>query len=92
MQSHYKAGNPQNIKTIVIVHGMHPNQIHHLIKFLPKLAEISEPLRPLLSKANIKAQNKLDWKKNPHGVIQQNRNTNPKDYRKKNISKIINKQ
>ena len=36
--------------------------IHHLIKFIPKLAEISEPLRHLLSKANTKAQNKLDWK------------------------------
>ena len=35
--------------------------IHHLIKFLPNLAELSEPLRPLLSKANTKAQKKLDW-------------------------------
>ena len=38
--------------------------IHHLIKFIPNLAELSEPLRPLLSKANTKAQNKLDWKEN----------------------------
>ena len=38
--------------------------IHLLIKFIPNLAEVSEPLRPLLSKANTKAQNKLDWKKN----------------------------
>ena len=36
--------------------------IHHLIKFTPRLAELSEPLRPLLSKNNTKAQNKLDWK------------------------------
>ena len=36
--------------------------IHHLIKFAPKLAEQSEPLRPLLSKTNTKTQNKLDWK------------------------------
>ena len=35
--------------------------IHHLIKLLPNLAEMSEPLRPLPSKANTKAQNKLDW-------------------------------
>ena len=35
--------------------------IHHLIKFIPNLAEKSEPLRPLLSKANTKALNKLDW-------------------------------
>ena len=32
-----------------------------LIKFTPRLAELSEPLRPLLSKNNTKAQNKLDW-------------------------------
>ena len=36
--------------------------IHHLIKFTPRQAELSEPLRPLLSKNNTKAQNKLDWK------------------------------
>ena len=36
--------------------------IHHLIKFTPRLSELSEPLRPLLSKSNTKAQNKLDWK------------------------------
>ena len=35
--------------------------IHHLIKFLPNLAERSEPLRPLLAKANTKSQNKLNW-------------------------------
>ena len=34
--------------------------IHHLIKFLQNFAELPEPLRPLLSKANTKAQNKLD--------------------------------
>ena len=36
--------------------------IQHLIKFTPRLAELSKPLRPLLSKSNTKAQNKLDWK------------------------------
>ena len=36
--------------------------IHHLIKFTPKLADSSEPLRPVLSKNNTKAQKKLDWK------------------------------
>ena len=35
--------------------------IYHLIKFLPNHAHISEPLRRLLSKANTKSQNKLDW-------------------------------
>ena len=37
--------------------------IHHLIKFTPRLAELSDPLGPLLSKNNTKAHNKLDWKK-----------------------------
>ena len=41
--------------------------IHHLIKFTPKLAELSEPLRPLLSKNNTKSQNRLDWK-NHHTI------------------------
>ena len=36
--------------------------IHHLKKLTPKLAELSEPLRLLLSKNNTKAQKKLDWK------------------------------
>ena len=36
--------------------------IHHLIKYIPNLAEISEPLRPILSKANTRSQNKLDWR------------------------------
>ena len=36
--------------------------IHNLIKFIPNLSELSEPLRPLLSKANTKSQNQLDSK------------------------------
>ena len=36
--------------------------IHHLKKFTPGLAKFSEPLRPLLSINNTKAQNKLDRK------------------------------
>ena len=35
--------------------------IHHLIKFFPHLAKISEPLRPLLKKENVTASNKLKW-------------------------------
>ena len=35
--------------------------IHHLVKFIPHLAEISEPLRPLLKKENVTASNKLKW-------------------------------
>ena len=37
------------------------------IKFTPQLAEMSDPLRSLLSKNNTKAQNKLDWK-NEHTI------------------------
>ena len=36
--------------------------IHHLKKFTPKIAELSESLRPQLSKNKTKAQIKLDWK------------------------------
>ena len=36
--------------------------IHHLTKFLPNLAQLSGPFRPLLSKGNLKPQDKLDWK------------------------------
>ena len=34
--------------------------IHHLIKFIPKLAELTEPLRPLLKKIGNK-NNRLKW-------------------------------
>ena len=50
--------NPKTLKQLRSFMGC----IHHLIKFIPNLAEISEPLRPLLSKANTKSQNRLDWK------------------------------
>ena len=52
--------NPKTLKQLRSFMGC----IHHLIKFIPNLARISEPLRPLLSKANTKSQNKLDWKDN----------------------------
>ena len=35
--------------------------IHHLIKFFPNLAEVSEPLRLLLKKDNTNTGNKLNW-------------------------------
>ena len=41
--------------------------IHHLIKFTPQLAEMSAPVRLLLSKNNTKARNKLDWQ-NEHTI------------------------
>ena len=49
--------NPKTLKQLRSFMGC----IHHLI---PNLARISEPLRPLLSKANTKSQNKLYWKDN----------------------------
>ena len=36
--------------------------VHHLTKFIPNLAELSEPLRPLLKKNTTTKNNKLDWK------------------------------
>ena len=56
--------NPKTLKQL----GSFIGCIHHLIKFIPNLARISEPLRPLLSKANTKSQNKLDWKEN-HTIV-----------------------
>ena len=38
--------------------------VHHLTKFIPNLAELSEPLSTLLKKTNTTKNNKLDWKEN----------------------------
>ena len=56
--------NPKILKQLRSFMGC----IHHLIKLIPNLAELSEPLRPLLSKANTKSQNRLDWKEQ-HTVL-----------------------
>ena len=50
--------NPKTLKQLRSFMG----RIHHLKNFIPNLARLSEPLRPFLSKANTKSQNKLDWK------------------------------
>ena len=52
-----KLDTPKTIKQLRSFMG----SIHHLIKFIPNLAEISEPLRPLLRKENVTASNKLKW-------------------------------
>ena len=52
-----KLDEPKTLKQLRSFMGC----IHHLIKFLPNLAHISEPLCPLLSKTNTKSQNKLAW-------------------------------
>ena len=38
--------------------------IHHLIKFIAKLASLSEQLRLLLPKSNVKTKKKLHWNEN----------------------------
>ena len=38
--------------------------IHHLIKIITNHASLSKPLRPLLSKSNVNANNKLDLNDN----------------------------
>ena len=57
-ESIVKLDTPKTLKQLRSFMGC----IHHLIKFTPNLAAHSEPLRPLLSKSNLKSQNKLDWK------------------------------
>ena len=52
-----KLETPKTLKQIVFM-----GCTHHLIKFTPKLAELSEPLQPHVSKTNTKAQSKLVWK------------------------------
>ena len=54
--------------------------IHHLIKFTPNLAEISETLRPLLKKDTTTKSNQLKWEE---------KHTTTCTNIKKQISKII---
>ena len=67
MRRYNKLGNPKTLKQLRSFMGC----IHHLIKIIPNLAELSEPLRPLLSKANTKAQNKQDWKEHHTNAFNQ---------------------
>ena len=64
-----KLDTPKTLKQLRSFTGC----IHHLIKFTPRLAELSEPLRPLLSKINTKAQNKLDWKEEHTKAFENNK-------------------
>ena len=52
-----KLDTPKTLKQLRSFMG----SIHRLKKFIPNLAEISEPLRPLLKKKNVTASNKLNW-------------------------------
>ena len=51
-----KLEHPKTLKQLWSFMG----SIHHLIKFIPKLAELTEPLRPLLKKTDNK-NNRLKW-------------------------------
>ena len=53
-----KLDNPKTLKQLRSFLG----SVHHLTKFIPNLAELSEPLRPLLKKNPEEKNNKLDWK------------------------------
>ena len=54
-----KLDNPKTLKQL----RSFLESIHHLTKFIPNLAELSEPLRPLLKINTItKNNNNLDWK------------------------------
>ena len=52
-----KLDTPRTLKQLRSLMG----SIHRLIEFIPNLAEISEPLRPLQKKENVLASNKLKW-------------------------------
>ena len=53
-----KLDNPKTLKQLRSFLG----SVHHLTKFIPNLAKISEPLRALLKKNPEAKNNKLDWK------------------------------
>ena len=55
-----KLENPKTLKQLRSFLG----SVHHLTKFTPNLAELSEPLRPIIKKTNTTKNNKLDWKEN----------------------------
>ena len=57
--------NPKTLKQLRSIMG----SIHHLIKFIPNLATLSAPIRPLLSSATSKK--KLEWNEN-HSIAFQN--------------------
>ena len=52
-----KFDNPKTLKQLRSFLG----SVHHLTKFIPNLAKLSEPLRPLLKKNPDAKNNKLDW-------------------------------
>ena len=53
-----KLDNPKTLKQLRSFLG----SVHHLTKFIPNLAQLSETLRPLLKKNPEAKNNKLDWR------------------------------
>ena len=53
-----KLDNPKTLKQLRSFLG----SVQHLTKFIPNLAKLSEPLRPILKKNTMTKNNKLDWK------------------------------
>ena len=53
-----KLDNPKTLKQL----RSFQRSVNHLTKFIPNLAELSEPLRPLLKKNTMTQNNKLNWK------------------------------
>ena len=49
--------NPKTLKQLRSFMG----SIHHLVKFIPNLATLSAPLRPLLTKSTQKTAKKQEW-------------------------------
>ena len=52
-----KLDNPKTLKQFRSFLG----SVHHLTNFIPNLAELSKPLRPLLKKTTEIKNNKLGW-------------------------------
>ena len=57
MEAITKLDNPKTLKQLRSFLG----SVHHLTKFIPNLAKLSKPLRPLLKKNTDAKNNKLDW-------------------------------
>ena len=64
-----KLDNPKTLKRLCSF----LMSVHHLTKFISNLAELSEPLRPLLKKNTTTKNNKLDWKNENTSAFNKNK-------------------
>ena len=65
-----KLDNPKTLKQFRLFLG----SLHHLTMFTLNLAELSEPLRPLLKKNTMTKNNKLDWKEEHKTAFNESKN------------------